>query len=118
MNSVLNAQDVDVTDEYIGKVDLRYHNYLIKQRTITIETASDTKSYDGEALSNDTLIYDSSLLVSGHIIQYEVIGSQTKVGDSLNIVDFDNGGIYDEHGTNVTRNYKIIWVYGTLTVTV
>ena len=103
----------DVTENYVGKVEMIYENYVINRRPITITTASATKDFDGEELIKHEYSLTGTL-VAGHILSMEFISSQLKPGSCDNRVT--NITITDSDDFDVTRNYKINRVYGKLTV--
>ena len=84
------------------------------RKQITITADSDTKTYDGTALTKNT--YTNTALETGDVIESVTItGSQTNVGTSDNVPSaavIKNGSNED-----VTANYEITYVNGTLTIT-
>ncbi len=81
---------------------------------LTITAGSDSKVYDGTALTKDS--YTSSGLASGDSIDsVTVTGSQTVVGSSANVPS--DAVIKNAAGTVVTGNYTISYANGTLEVT-
>ena len=108
-----NAAGEDVTDSYI----ISYINGLLEvtsNQNVIITAASDTKVYDGKALTNEG--YTSSSLVPGDsLASVTVEGAQTIVGTSNNIPS--GAVIVNAAGEDVTGNYGITYVNGTLTVT-
>jgi hypothetical protein len=83
---------------------------------IQITAASDSKAYDGEALTNDGYELTGGTLNEGDtIVSVTVTGSQTEVGESANVAS--NARIVDANGNDVTANYVISYVDGTLSVT-
>lgn len=90
----------------------------ILPRELVITTDSATKEYDGTALTddgwNDTP--PVGLADGDEILMSAPYGSQTAVGSSLNLVDYDYIAVTRD-GKDVTHNYKIIVNHGTLTVT-
>ena len=86
----------------------------IKQATLTITAESDEKVYDGTPLTNPN--YTNTALAAGDTIEsVTVTGSQTEVGSSANTPS--GAVIKNGDGENVTANYDIKYVNGTLTVT-
>ena len=82
---------------------------------ITIETDSAEKVYDGKALRVDGFTMTKGSLVAGQsIVSYQITGSQTNVGVSDATVTAIV--ITDAQGRNVTANYQITIVSGTLRV--
>ena len=92
-------------------------SYTLSISTVAITaTATDqSKKYDGSALLAEATGKLNKNLPSGHSVTYGVSGSQTNVGSSaktLSSVTIRNGS-----GADVSANYDITRVNGTLTVT-
>ena len=83
--------------------------------TITITAATDSKPYDGTPLTNSGYSITAGALVSSdNLASCIVTGSQLCLGSSPNVPS----GAVIKNGTNdVTGNYTIHYVNGTLTVT-
>lgn len=80
---------------------------------LTITADSDTKNYDGTALTKNSYTYTG--LVEGDVINSVTItGSQTNVGSSNNVPSA--AVIKDANNVDVTDCYSITYVNGTLTV--
>ena len=83
--------------------------------TLTITAASDKKVYDGDPLTNDGYeLTDGKLATGDKIDSVTVTGSQTLVGSSDNVA---SAAVVKNGETDVTANYEITYVKGTLTVT-
>ena len=83
-------------------------------KAITVTADSDTKVYDGNALTKSTAT--AADLVTGHTLSsVTVTGSQTDVGSSANVPSAAT--IVDGDNNDVTANYAINYVNGTLEVT-
>ena len=83
------------------------------KKLLTITAASDSKAYDGTALTNND--YTSEGLLEGDVIKsITITGSQTNVGNSDNV---PSAAVIKNGDTDVTANYAITYVNGTLTVT-
>ena len=94
-----------------------YGTLTLTAKEITITASSDTKEYDGSALICNDIDYDVSMLASGdRIAAYVVVGTQTNIGKSANVLE--SVIIVNENGENVTENYQITIQDGILTVTV
>jgi len=88
----------------------------INPRPITVKAADAQKMYDSEPLYSPGYSIEAGTLVKGQkIALVTTVGSQTDVGSSLNTVD--NIKIVDAKNADVTVNYAITLVDGTLTVT-
>jgi hypothetical protein len=86
----------------------------ITPKPLTITADSDTKVYDGTALTKNGFTYEG-LLPSDHIDNVTVTGSQIIVGTSDNVPSA--AVIKDPVNVDVTANYEITYINGTLTVT-
>ncbi len=85
----------------------------ISPAPLKITAESDTKVYDGDALTKDS--YTHTDLVEGDMIESVTItGSQTGAGSSANI---PSAAVIKNGDADVTANYEIEYVNGTLTVT-
>ena len=110
---VLDALGQDVSAEY----DLRISAGILRVNAvkITIVTDSAEKVYDGKALRVDGFTMTAGTLVAGQsIVSYQILGSQTNVGVSDATVTAIV--ITDAEGRNVTANYQITIISGTLRV--
>lgn len=81
----------------------------IAKRDVTITSATDSKVYDGKALTNDNVTAVG--FVEGEGASYNVTGSQTTVGSS------DNEFTYALGDNTKAANYSIKTVFGKLAVT-
>ena len=81
----------------------------INKRNVTLTSATDSKVYDGTALTNGTVTADGFVKDEG--ATYKVTGSQTDVGTSNNTFE------YTLNGNTKLTNYNITKVEGKLTVT-
>ncbi|MBQ8407372.1 MAG: transglutaminase domain-containing protein [Clostridia bacterium] len=106
----------DVTFNYAIKVEKG--EILVLPRPITITSHSAEKRYDGTPLINRDCSISCELgvaLVGDHRLRRNIIGSQTEIGTSDNIIEYDSVKIIS--GTkDVTYNYEITYEFGTLTV--
>ncbi|MBR5439436.1 MAG: hypothetical protein IKV61_04390 [Clostridia bacterium] len=111
--TVLNKDGVDVSKEY--NIVYKPGSLNVKAREITINANSYMKLYDGAPLNSDgyNLSMQSSL-VKGHELVAEVSGTITDVGEVASVVQ--NYRIYDVHGNDVTKNYKVTTKDGKLIV--
>ena len=93
---------------YTGEVT---RTYQITPATLTVTTPSDSKTYDGGALTAEGSI---SGFVNGETAAFTTTGSQTEVGSSINtyVIDWTAAGNTAKQG-----NYTTSESLGTLTVT-
>ena len=106
---VKDADGNDVTAQFA--VSGESGKLTIDKRSVTLTSATDTKVYDGKALSNDEITVSEDGFAEGEGATYDVTGSQTLAGESANAFTYalSDGTIAD--------NYDITTVEGKLTVT-
>ena len=109
---IVNAKGTDVTDSY----DITYVKGLLEVTiypSLVITAASDSKTYDGKPLTKDG--YTSSVLMPGDtLVSVVVRGTITNVGNVPNVPSAAE--ILNANGEDVTGNYRITYVPGTLVV--
>ncbi|MCR5625675.1 MAG: hypothetical protein K6G11_10665, partial [Lachnospiraceae bacterium] len=110
-----NDSLTDVTDSY--EVIYEPGILTITKKALTITAGSDSKKYDGKALTCSD--YEQSGLVESSYAKDTIksvtfTGSQTVVGSSSNIPS--NAVILDKTGRDVSDSYEVNYVKGTLTV--
>ena len=108
-----------------GKPEDRTHHFLITKvygtltvtpAPLTLKAADGEKTYDGEALTaNEIELIGGKLAEGDYVDSFTVEGSQTRIGRSENLIT--DVIIRNERGEDVTRNYAIETVAGTLKVT-
>ena len=106
---IRNAAGEDVTAQFAnvacGKAPL-----VVTKRPVTVTSATDSKVYDGAALTKHEAMVTAGSLVEGESFGYDFTGAQTAVGTSDNTFTV-------EAGANTSLdNYEITQVNGTLTV--
>ena len=110
--AVIKNGNEDVTANY----DITYVNGTLEvtKKAVTITAKSDTKTYDGTALTNDG--YTVSGLEAGDRVDIvTIIGTQTKAGTSNNVPG--EAVIKNSANEDANDNYTISYVNGTLEVT-
>ena len=102
---------VEETDNYTGLEATV--TYTVSKRAITITADSASKVYDGTALTNNNVSLTNGTIAYGQSATYSANGSITNVGSTANIpnVEIKSGT------TDVTSNYVVTKINGTLTVT-
>ena len=85
----------------------------VTKRAVTLTSATDKKTYDGDALTNDTVTVSGDGFVDGQGFTANVTGSQTNAGSSDNTFTYEltGGAAEGENG-----NYTIAKSEGKLTV--
>ena len=112
---VMHDGTTDVTENY--NITTQNGTLTVTARPLEITAASASKPYDGSPLINTGYSRTSGSLAAGQTLDsVTVTGSQLYPGSSSNTA----GGamIKDAGGNNVTGNYAITYVNGTLGVTV
>ena len=112
----------DVTDDYVLIFDTfestsdTYVPLRVDGRLITLTSASQTKIYDGEMLTNPQVMITQGSLIGGHTLEAVASGYIITPGFAENTLDFHNIRIVDSEGRDVTYNYTINIRNGILTV--
>lgn len=83
----------------------------INKRTVTITSASDSKEYDGETLTNDKITFSGDGFINGEGVTIDVTGRQKVPGSSPNTFS------YTLNQKTKEKNYRITIKEGTLEVT-
>jgi uncharacterized protein (TIGR02145 family) len=110
--SILDPSSTDVTFCYTPTFKVKLG---ITPRVITITAASDSKPYDGTLLTNSGYNITAGTLAStDNLASCVVTGSQLCLGSSNNV---PSAAVIMNGSTDVTSNYTIHYVNGTLTVT-
>ncbi|MBQ9746316.1 MAG: hypothetical protein IJW21_05790, partial [Clostridia bacterium] len=111
--TIKDSRGTDVTAQY--KINKDYGTLNIFPNELTVTAASARKTYDGTALTSNNYTVTGKLAEGDKIAVCEVEGTQTNAGRSENaIVKFV---IHNSRGEDVTSNYNVTMVPGTLTVT-
>ena len=109
---IKNAGEITATvvgkGNYEGSFEIKYN---ITKRDVTFTSATDSKQYDGNALTNGNVEITGDGFIEGEGAEYKVTGTQTQVGNSAN--EFE----YTLNENTLASNYDITKVVGTLTVT-
>jgi uncharacterized repeat protein (TIGR02543 family) len=111
-NALIARGDEIITKNY----NIFYVNgtLTVDPLAITLTANSGTKLYDGTALTNNGYSLTAGKLAEGDaIISADVAGTQTNAGTSANVV---SNALIERPDMNDTKNYKITYVNGTLTV--
>lgn len=109
--TIKDASGKDVTGKYT--ITTEDGTLTITKRALKITAKSAEKVYDGKALTANSCEVSNNI-VKGHNITVTVTGSQTQIGSSKNKAS--NAKIVDANKNDVTGNYDITYVDGTLTV--
>lgn len=111
---VRNAAGVDVTAAgYV--ITCEYGKLMVTPRPITLTSGTDEKEYDGTPLVSHRLSFKDAQLAADHTVFPDFTGSQTAPGRSDNTFTAKIRSVGKQK--DVTANYEITAIYGTLTVT-
>ena len=111
-DDLVNAGTVTITIEGIGNYTGSFtKTYEITKRSVTLTSATASKTYDGQALTSTSITVSGDGFVKGEGATYNVTGTQTEVGNSANPFE------YKLNENTLASNYDITKVVGTLTVT-
>ncbi|WP_288538126.1 InlB B-repeat-containing protein [uncultured Holdemanella sp.] len=111
-DDLVNAGTVTITIEGIGNYTGSFtKTYEITKRSVTLTSATASKTYDGQALTSTSITVSGDGFVKGEGATYNVTGTQTEVGNSANSFE------YKLNENTLASNYDITKVIGTLTIT-
>ena len=111
-DDLVNAGTVTIKVSGLGNYSGSFtKTYKITKRLVTLTSATVSKTYDGQALTNTSITVSGDGFVEGEGASYEVTGSQTVVGNSANAFE------YKLNEKTLASNYDITKVVGTLTIT-
>ena len=111
-DDLVNAGTVTIKVSGLGNYSGSFtKTYKITKRLVTLTSATVSKTYDGQALTNTSITVSGDGFVEGEGASYEVTGSQTSVGNSANAFE------YKLNENTLASNYDITKVVGTLTIT-
>ena len=111
-DDLVNAGTVTITVEGIGNYTGSFtKTYKITKRSVTLTSATASKTYDGQALTSTSITVSGDGFVKGEGATYNVTGTQTEVGNSANSFE------YKLNENTLASNYDITKVVGTLTIT-
>ena len=111
-DDLVNAGTVTIKVSGLGNYSGSFTKaYKITKRLVTLTSATVSKTYDGQALTNSSITVSGDGFVEGEGASYEVTGTQTSVGNSANAFE------YKLNEKTLASNYDITKVVGTLTIT-
>ena len=111
-DDLVNAGTVTIKVAGLGNYTGSFtKTYKITKRLVTLTSATVSKTYDGQALTNTAITVSGDGFVEGEGASYEVTGTQTEVGNSANSFE------YKLNEKTLASNYDITKVVGTLTIT-
>lgn len=125
-NTGTNAKDYTIT--ITGRnnyTDTKTITWTIKKRPVTITADSASKTYDGTALTKNSVTAsaqdntkNTGMISSHHVHTWTVSGSQTTAGSTSNTVTAATiyNGTHSGTESEVTNNYAITFAPGKLTV--
>ena len=88
-DDLVNAGTVTITIEGIGNYTGSFtKTYEITKRSVTLTSATASKTYDGQALTSTSITVSGDGFVKGEGATYNVTGTQTEVGNSANSFEY------------------------------
>lgn len=108
---IVDASGEDVTHLY--DIALRPGTLTVRRIPLTVVSPSAQKYYDGTPLTAPTCTYNESVLLPGHFLLAEAIGSITEVGQIPNEIV---AMIFDSDGNDMAGYYDMQILPGVLTV--
>ena len=100
----------DVTDQFEAPITKNNGTLTVAPRSVTVESASDSKVFDGKPLTNSKVTIGGDGFIDGEV-KVTATGSITKAGSTANTIEYQNLGSFNK------ANYSIKETLGTLTVT-
>ena len=98
-----------------GNADSDMVVWGIFKKEIELTSASVTDHYkEGQILRNPTVELTKGSLLEGHTLTAKATGELSSVGEVKNTIDRSSVKILDSLGNDVTSNYAITYVEGTL----
>ena len=92
-DDLVNAGTVTITIEGIGNYTGSFtKTYEITKRSVTLTSATASKTYDGQALTSTSITVSGDGFVKGEGATYNVTGTQTEVGNSANSFEYKLNG--------------------------
>lgn len=108
---VLDKNAEDVTAKY--NTECRPGELSVTARKLSIKSASAFKEYDGTSLEIDGFQISSGEVLIGQNLIVQTSGERTDAGSSSNTF---SAAITDDKGNDITYNYDIEKIFGTLEV--
>ncbi len=107
---------ITATDNGSGAAKDATYTITINKKAVTITASSQSRDYNGSALTNSGCSANSGGLFSGHTVTCAMTAASTitnvgSVANTINTVTIKNSS-----GTNITANYNVTKANGTLTV--
>jgi hypothetical protein len=109
---ILDENNIDVTNQY--NVVTYKGSITVNERNITVNSFSAQKEYDGTALTSDVYYISRGSVATGDVMIVTITGSITDPGIEYNTIE--SIIITNEFGEDVTENYNISTIEGTLVV--
>ncbi|MDE6505591.1 MAG: hypothetical protein K2L42_06970 [Clostridia bacterium] len=107
--AIFDGQSKEVTQNYA--INYEYGTLEITPKTINVTTADAQKTYDGIALKNNN--YQDDLNLKGYSLSLASFAQRKNAGEEDNVLTFS---VSAPDGSDASRNFKINYRYGKLTV--
>jgi transglutaminase-like putative cysteine protease len=115
-NSIVTSNIIHGGTDVTSNYDITYQDGTLEviKRSITIQTGSDSAVYDGTTLSNENYTITDGSLIAGNTINVITNTDITNVSIVENTLGIE---VRNESNEDVTINYDITYIEGTLEVT-
>ncbi len=94
--------DMDVTGNYT--ITPVAGTLTINKRSVTLTSESDSREYNGTALTNPNVTVSGDGFVPGEVVGIKATGSVTLVSSVINTITFTEGANYKADNYNITKN--------------
>lgn len=109
--TILDGNNADVSEDY--EIECVPGMLSVSERPISLLAGSANKEYDGLPLRENSFEKIAGELVEGHVLSATVTGEITDAGSAENVV---TAIIRDTSGEDVTKNYDVTCLPGTLEI--
>ncbi len=109
---IVDASGNDVTDNYALRCI--YGALTVNKRQITLKSDTKEKKYDGLTFTSEAYSIIEGSVIEHQSISVESTGRITGVGEVTNSF---TATVHDSMGKDISHNYDITYIYGTLRVT-
>ena len=107
---IIYDKDKNVVTDQFANINKAVGTLTIKPRPVTLTSESDSKTYDGKALTKPDVTVGGDGFVKSDDVTAKATGSITDVGSVINTIVVSGGTNYDEN------NYTFTKQEGTLTI--
>ncbi len=109
-NAVIKDKDGNVVTDQFSNITYQAGTLSIEPRKVTLESQSDSKPYDGTALTAPEVTVGGDGFVAGEVTDIKAIGTITEKGSVKNTITYKKQAAYKDD------NYFVTETTGTLTI--